>query len=64
LQSLLGKPFTFALSNYYAKNYERGRAPEVARRQGWVLTGLCLLAVTAGFGVGRTIVSEEREHRR
>jgi gamma-glutamylputrescine oxidase len=64
LQPLLSKPLTFALSNYYAKNFQRGHAPDVARRQDWVLAGLCLLAVTAGFGVGRTIVSEKRERSR
>lgn len=57
LQPLLRKPLTWALSYYYAKNYQRGHAPEVAKHQGWVLAGLCLLAGTIGFGVARSINS-------
>jgi hypothetical protein len=38
LQPILGKPIAFALSTLWAKNWQRGHAPEVARRQRVVRT--------------------------
>lgn len=57
LQPILGKPLAFALSVLWAKNWQRGHPPEVARRQRvvrallWGAAGGALLA--AGRGLSR-----------
>lgn len=56
LQPIFSKPLTFAVSNYYAKNYQRGYSERAARRQNFTLAGLCLLGgAAAGFAVAALI---------
>lgn len=68
LQPILRKPLTFALSYYYAKNYQRGHAPQVAKHQNYLLAALCALSGAAGLSLalsmrGKGNSDERRNHR-
>lgn len=60
VQSIVGKPATFALSHYYAKNYQTGDAEAASRRRDLSLVGLCVAAFVGGVGLGRKIKTKLR----
>lgn len=52
LQPFVGKPATWALSYYIAKNLETGSSDRVRARQGRVRAAMLLAAGLAGLGIG------------